>query len=303
MCPSPDRPEAAETDGPRAVATDRPEAAVDWLALCRRATTGVQRALARHPDPAQRALTSGRGEGGDLALVIDRAAEDAVFAELEALGVGLTAVSEERGQVPVAGGGPGWVVIDPIDGSLNAKRGMPHYALSVAVAEGPTMADVTFGYVFDLGSGEEWWAARGEGAHLDGARLPQLDRGAGLEVLGLEMAYPRRVAAAAPFLAESGARRVRVVGAIALSLCWVAAGRFDAALSLGPSRSVDAAAAQLVVREVGLDVAFIDVDSDLATVSLDLAMRSRVLAAAPRVREDLLALITADGAPPPPWPD
>ena len=286
-------------------APDGPEPPVDWLAVCRRATAGVQRALVRYPDTARRAVTTGRGEGGDLALVIDRAAEDAVFAELEALGIGLTAVSEERGQVPVAGGGPAWVVIDPIDGSLNAKRGLPHYALSVAVAEGPTMADVTFGYVFDLGSGEEWWAARGQGAHLDGARLGALDGGAGLEVLGLEVAYPRRVAAAAPFLAETGARRIRVVGAIALSLCWVAAGRFDAALSLGPSRSVDAAAAQLVVRESGAAVTFIDLDPDLATVSLDLAMRSRVLAAPRPTLDALVARIAGGGhgASPPPWPD
>ena len=75
-----------------------------WI-LCRRATAGVRRALALYPETAQRARTTGRGEGGDLALVIDRAAEDAVFAELEALGVGLTAVSEERGEVLVAGGG------------------------------------------------------------------------------------------------------------------------------------------------------------------------------------------------------
>ena len=152
---------------------------------------------------------------------------------------------------------------------------------------------------------DRWWAARGEGAHLDGVCLGALDEGAGLEVLGLEMAYPRRVAAAAPFLAETGARRIRVVGAIALSLCWVAAGRLDAALSLGPSRSVDAAAAQLVVRESGAAVTFIDLDPDLATVSLDLAMRSRVLAAPRPTLDALVARIAGGGhgASPPPWPD
>jgi myo-inositol-1(or 4)-monophosphatase len=283
---------------------DGPAAAADWLAVCRRATEGVQRALARYPEQAQRAKTTGRGEGGDLALVIDRAAEDAVFAELEALGVGLTAISEERGEVPVGGGGPARVVIDPIDGSLNAKRRMPHYAVSVAVAEGPTMADVSFGYVFDLGTGEEWRAARGEGAHLDGARL-RPPAGGGLEVLGLEMAYPRRVAAVAPLLAESGARRMRAIGSLALAMCWVAAERFDAVLSLGPARSVDAAAAQLVVREAGREVSFFDLSPDPAGVPLDLGMRSRVLAARASTLEELLGRITgaAGGAPPALWPD
>jgi myo-inositol-1(or 4)-monophosphatase len=266
----------------------------------------VRRALALYPDPAQRARTTGRGEGGDLALVIDRAAEDAIFAELEALGIGLTAVSEERGEVLVSGGGPLHVVIDPIDGSLNAKRGLPHYAVSLAVADGPTMADVTFGYVVDLGSGEEWWAARGEAAYLDGTALAPPDRGHdGLEVLGVEMAYPRRVAAAGPVLEQSGARRVRCIGSLALAACWVAADRFDAMLSLGPSRSVDVAAAQLVVRQSGREFSFFDLGPDLAGVGLDLHMRSRVLAARASTLGSFMGRITAatGGEPPPPWPD
>ena len=56
------------------------------------------------------------------------------------------------------------VVIDPIDGSTNAKRGLPHHSLSIAVADGPTMADVVFGYVYDFGPQEEWTATRGGGA-------------------------------------------------------------------------------------------------------------------------------------------
>src|SRR5918997_4950844 len=91
----------------------------DWLAFCRRAGVAVRQTLERYPRTVDRAPTTGRGEGGDLALVIDRAAEDAVFDEVERLGVPVTAVSEERGHVAVAGGGPVHLVVDPIDGSLN----------------------------------------------------------------------------------------------------------------------------------------------------------------------------------------
>src|SRR5918992_714538 len=142
-----------------------PEA--DWLDLCRRAAAGARRALAGYTRTADRRRHVGRGEGGDMTLAIDRAAEDAVFAELDALGVPLTAVSEERGRVSVAGGGPVHVVIDPVDGSLNAKRRVPAYSISLAVASGPTMGDVELGYVADLAGGDEFWAVRGEGAHLD----------------------------------------------------------------------------------------------------------------------------------------
>src|SRR5213076_2767039 len=99
---------------------------VDWLAVCRRAAERVRAALAPYATLAERAVEAGRGEGGDMSLVIDRAAEDAVLGELEALGVPLTVVSEERGELKLSGGGPVHAVVDPIDGSLNAKRGLPY---------------------------------------------------------------------------------------------------------------------------------------------------------------------------------
>src|SRR5215210_1800967 len=164
----------------------------DWLGACRRAAEGLRAVLREHPTSAQRVIETGeRGGGGDLTLVIDAAAEDAVFSELERLhaeGARFTAVAEERGHVDF--GDPDvLVVIDPIDGSLNAKRGLTHHALSVAVADGPTMADVVFGFVRDLGPSEEWRATLGEGAYLDDVRLdPPAERSKSgkLELIAIE---------------------------------------------------------------------------------------------------------------------
>jgi len=267
----------------------------DWLGVCRRASEGVAAALDQHPLTADRATQTGRGEGGDMTLVIDRAAEDAIFAELEALGEPLTAVSEERGAVAIRGGGPVTVVIDPIDGSLNAKRHVPFYCVSIAVAGGPTMADVTFGYVRDLVLGEEWWAAAGEGAHLDGERLSPPPADARLEMLGIESAHPDLVAAAAPLLADTGASRLRALGSIALTMCAVAGGRLDGMLSLRPARSIDVAAAQLIIREAGGSVAFPDVYPDSLSATLDMAMRSHVVAGA---SEKIVDGLLARAAPP-----
>src|SRR4051794_25889964 len=119
----------------------------DWLGACRRAAEGLRAGLVDHPTSRERVGETGEtGEGGDQTLVIDAEAEERVFAELERLhdaGARFTAVSEERGNVDF--GDPDvLVVVDPIDGSLNAKRGLPHHALSVAVALGDTMADVVF---------------------------------------------------------------------------------------------------------------------------------------------------------------
>ena len=130
-------------------------ASPEWTQAFRRMSGRIERALAAAPTTVERAREVGRGEGGDMTVAIDEMAEDIVFEELDALHAGgarFTAVSEERGEVDFggAGGGPR-VVIDPIDGSLNAKRALPHHALSVAVADGGTVADVALGYVYDFG--------------------------------------------------------------------------------------------------------------------------------------------------------
>lgn len=272
--------------------------AADWLSLCRRAVEGLRVVLDDYPTTLQRAVESGRGEGGDLSLVIDREAEEIVFgllAELYAAGHRFAAISEERGEVDF-GGGQVRVIIDPIDGSMNAKRDLPPHALSIAVADGPTMADVAFGYVFDFGTGEEWRAARGEGAHLDDALLDTAPRerrvGTGqLELVGIESAHPRWVAAGIDGLVTH-VHRLRALGSIALTLCQVAGARLDGMLSLRPSRGVDAAAAQLIVREAGGLVAFPTCDEPLAA-PLDLAPRSPVVAArTPRGLAELSSIVT-----------
>jgi myo-inositol-1(or 4)-monophosphatase len=226
-----------------------------------------------------------------MTLAIDAAVEDALFAELESLGVGLCAVSEERGLVEIGGGGPARVVIDPIDGSLNAKRRLPLYSLSIAVADGEDMASVVFGYVTNFPTGEEWWAYRGEGARCDGELLEPAEDGTPLEILGVESAHPLLVSAAADALAETEAHRLRMVGSIALSLCYVASARFDGMLSLRGARSVDAAAGQLIVREAGGAVCFPDAGGDDPLgAGLGLDMRSRVVAGATReILDDLVA--------------
>jgi myo-inositol-1(or 4)-monophosphatase len=236
--------------------------APDWLGAARAAARELEGVLAAAPTTAERARETGtRGEGGDRTLEIDAAAEEAVFRRLRSLhdeGHRFVAVSEERGRIDF-GGGPVRVVIDPLDGSKNAKRGLPHYALSLAVADGPTMADVVFGFVHDFGAGEEWVARRGGGARLNGALLdpdvPERRVGGKLELLGIESADPRWVRDSAEALAES-AHRLRAIGAIAVSLCQVAAARLDGMVTLRRSRAVDVAAAQLIVREAGGVVVF-----------------------------------------------
>jgi myo-inositol-1(or 4)-monophosphatase len=260
----------------------------DWLAFSRRATEAARTALAEFPELSERSRHVGRGQGGDMTLAIDGAVEDAIFAELEDFGVGVCVVSEERGVVEIAGGGPVRVVIDPIDGSLNAKRRLPLYSISIAVASGDDMSSVVFGYVADLARGEEWWAKHAEGAWCNGTRITLDHAEHSLEILGVEYTRPQAIAANAEAIADTEAQRLRMLGSVALALCYVASGRFDGLISLRGLRSVDVAAGQLIAREAGAVVAFPDAGYDGVSPALDLAMRSSVLAAtSPAILETL----------------
>jgi myo-inositol-1(or 4)-monophosphatase len=245
----------------------------DWLEVCRASVEDVQRVLAELPTRAEREPVVGQGLGGDETTAIDKAAEDAILARFRAID-GITIVSEEAGRI---GNGSTVVVVDPIDGSLNAKRGIPFFSVSIAVADGPTMGDVHFGYVYDFGNGEEWVARRGEGATLNGERLTVRPKDT-IEILSFEATLTSLIARDAPKIAEL-AYRLRIMGSLALSLCHLAAGRVDAVCSLKGARSVDIAAAQLLVREAGLSIELFDDTRRFEDAELDLEGRSRVAAA------------------------
>jgi myo-inositol-1(or 4)-monophosphatase len=132
------------------------------------------------------------------------------------------------------------------------------------------MADVEFGFVHDFGAGEEFVAERGGGATLGGGPISVGADSEKLEVLGVESAEPRWALPALEAL-DGRVFRLRVVGSIAITAAYVAAGRFDAMLSLRPCRSVDIAAAQLIAREAGGLVAF----GDLEAADADLGIGAR----------------------------
>jgi myo-inositol-1(or 4)-monophosphatase len=272
----------------------------DWLGACRRIVAAHRELFAEQQGIAARTVYAGIGEGGDRALALDRRCEEIVFDQLQALhdqGHRFEVISEERGEV--AFGEPGtevWVVVDPLDGSLNARRMLPSHSLSIAVASGPTMADVEFGYVYDFGASEEYFARRDQPARLNEEELRAEGPGFGLEVVGIESAKPERIVPVLTAL-KGKAYRIRAVGSIAISLCYVAGGRFDGMLTSRACRSVDAAAGQLVARRAGAAIAFGPAGLD---VSLDLGARYHVAAA---LDPELLATVLEAQARAEPGPE
>jgi myo-inositol-1(or 4)-monophosphatase len=259
----------------------------DWLAVGRALADDARCVLVDLPTRAEREPVVRTGMGGDETTAIDEAVERSAIARLDALLDDYTLVSEEIGEVSKGNGMPR-LVLDPIDGSLNAKRGVPHFCMSLAVANGETMKDVEFGYVFDFGSGEEWTARRREGAWVNGERLGGVRPKDAIELLAFEATLTSSIAEKATAVVGI-AHRLRVMGSLALALCNLAAGRLDGVCSLKGARSVDIAAAQLLIKEVGLAIELFEAPP-FDDAPLDLEPRSRVVAAA---NEELCSVLAA----------
>jgi fructose-1,6-bisphosphatase/inositol monophosphatase family enzyme len=169
---------------------------------------------------------------------LDLAADDAALPVLH--GAGLAVLSEESG---LSGDGPSGLlaVIDPVDGSTNAHRGVPFYATSICVldATGPLV-----GVVVDQATGARYAAARREGAERDGVAL----RSSGCEDLGRAIVgisgFPGR---------HPGWAQFRALGAASLECCAVAEGVLDAYLVAGRStlHGWDYLAGLLICTEAG----------------------------------------------------
>jgi myo-inositol-1(or 4)-monophosphatase len=145
--------------------------------------------------------------------------------------------------------------------------------------------------VHEFGADEEFAAVAGEGATLDGKPI-SVPEGDGLEIVALEASKPERVQAAAAALVGK-AYRIRSPGTIAISASYIATGRFDGMFSTRACRSVDAAAAQLIVREAGGHIGF---GRELSETSLLLAARYGIAGA--RTEADLAILLEAQSQVP-----
>jgi len=193
----------------------------------------------------------GKGAAGDTTLVLDKKAEDAILAVLEeahASGQEFTFVSEELGEKEF-GNREALILADPIDGSNNAKYGLPFYSTALAMATGWKLSDVKLGYIINLGNGDEYWAIKGQGAYKNGMKIRCSER-VELSMVNVEGSSPKRdLLLAMPLMTAS--RKVRCLGSTALDLACLASGATDAVLVPSPSRSFDYAAGWLIVQEAG----------------------------------------------------
>jgi myo-inositol-1(or 4)-monophosphatase len=268
----------------------------DWLPLFRAIAAEVREQL--RPivgTPAGREVV-GTGAGGDQTVYLDQVAEGIVVRHLEQAyrsGFRFTLISEELGERDF--GGPGLVLADPLDGSYNAKSGLPYYAVVLAATDGDKLGGVLLGYVQNLVTGDEFYAHRGDGAFrngkplvpapaaFDGVSIPlvQLDAPTGVE--------PREQAL--PILKH--AEKIRQLGSAALNLCHAAAGGVSLQVTPAPVRAFDLAGPLCILGEAGGVASDFHGDS-IEEVSVRLDSRTTLLASVtPAIHRYALQLLGA----------
>ena len=205
----------------------------------------------------------GKGAGGDKTFPVDQWAEDIIIAALEKAhqqGESFTLISEELG-IRKFGEGKKIVLVDPIDGSNNAKSGIPFFSTSLALLNNETLSTLAVGYVINLAVGDEFWAVRAQGAYKNGKRI-RTSATQGISIVAYEASSPRTdLPRLLPLLGE--AKRTRCFGSTALDLSYLASGAISVFATATASRAFDYAAGMLILEEAD------GVITDLEGTSLD----------------------------------
>lgn len=200
-----------------------------------------------------------KGAGGDFSMHLDVVAENAIIESLEKRNVPLLLISEEIGEKYIgdeeeAKKGQIKLIVDPIDGSNNAVRGVPYCSVSIAYAVGNKMNNIQKAVVLNLNTKDLYWAEKGSGAYLNNTKITVSDLDITQKCF-FELNLPMKnlmisLQKLAPLIRKF--YRIRILGSSALTLCQIANGSMEAFINLRESnRLVDVAAGFLILKEAG----------------------------------------------------
>jgi len=210
----------------------------------------------------------GRGAGGDISRKIDIVAEKTVLDYLKEIKFDCIVLGEECGRVELSKNPKGFIIMDAIDGSTNAVRGIPFFCCSLAFATDNKLSSVTDSVVMDLSNGEMYHATKGKGAFLNEKRIHTNEKNHFYFVVGLDMSGISQdsLQRLAPIISASN--HIRHFGAVALELAIFARGLVDVFVDLRDKlRITDVAAGYLIASEAGgyiIDKSGKSLDSDLS---------------------------------------
>lgn len=258
-----------------------------FLVLSNRIADAVQERIKDIVGTLSASNTLYMGADGTPTKAIDDISERVILEILSGEGKSMRILSEECGEKLIGSSPEYTIIVDPLDGTYNACFGVPFYSISIAFKHASDK-DVCFGYVKNLATGDIFHAQKGKGAFLNSRRIeisnkPEISKFC-ISIYGYR-----------PHIKETTmlcrkVRRVRILGSVALELCYVAAGKFDAFVDIrGSLRLTDVAAGTLMIEEAGGIVT----DGSGAPLQLEDSIMNKVymVASNGHVHEDILELI------------
>ncbi len=229
----------------------------------------------------------GVGRGGDISRKIDIVAEKTVLDYLKKINFECVVLGEECGRVELSKSPKGFLIMDAIDGSANAVRGIPFFCCSLAFATENKLSSITDGVVTDLTSGQMYWAIKNKGSFCDEKRIFVHKEKPIYKIVGINVsgATPQLVQKIQPIFENSN--HSRHLGANALELALFARGLIDIYIDLRQKiRVTDMAAGYIIAKEAG----GIILDQDLKPLDSDLEYETRLSFIAAASQEILLEI-------------
>ena len=215
----------------------------------------------------------GRGAVGDISRNIDITAETTVLDYLKEINFECIVLGEECGRVELSENPKGFVIMDAIDGSANAVRGVPFFCSSLAFATENRLSSITDGVITNLSTGEMYSASQGKGAFLDDKQISvykgtPLYKIVGVNTSGASQEIMKKLQ---PVFEHHS--HTRHFGANALEMAMFSQGLMDVFIDLRDKiRIQDIAAGYIIVKEAG----GLLLDSELNPLDADLSYDTRV---------------------------
>ena len=241
---------------------------MDTNEILREASRKIYEAVKDMAGTEKAAGDFGIGAGGDVSRNIDIIAENTVLDYLKEINFECVVLGEECGRVELSDSPKGFVIMDAIDGSANAVRGVPFFCSSLAFATENRLSSITDGVITNLSTGQTYSASNGKGSFLDGKQI-SVHKGIPLyKIVGMNTsgASQEIINKLQPVFENHS--HTRHFGANALEMAMFAQGLMDIFIDLRDKiRIQDIAAGYIIVKEAGgllLDSEFNPLDADLS---------------------------------------
>ena len=233
----------------------------------------------------------GRGAGGDISRNIDIIAEKTVVDYLRKINFECVVLGEECGRVELSTNPKGFVIMDAIDGTTNAVRGLPIFCCSLAFATDEKLSSITDAAITNLSNGDVYWTSKGKGAFLNDKSISVHKEKPVYKVVGINTSAspPELIQRFIPIFEKH--HHVRHLGANALEMAFLAQGSIDIFIDFRKKiRIQDMAAGYLLIKEAG----GLLLDENLQPFDSDISYETRlsfVAAASKEILDEIFSLI------------